>query len=299
MPVDLCNRTAGHHISFHRNRQRPCWSHFSGVCPFPRTLCAPCPAAVWPISPQITPHEWFHFRFCLKFMSSDSSNVICIGFWTLGLIFLCWLSCCFGLGRIPFASIMLNKSRLVVKHYRSLHVIATWTVFIAMLWLAIWIFGVAGAVSLPYGGWYAALLVLSLAWSMEVLRNIVYVTVAGVVSTYYYEVHPTPRHLWCQKNHSTLVLVHSVNYALFVLFPLVLLKVHAWYWYYTCVKFRSLSRLSTIFRALKVYSYNGKCHLQYFVQGHVKIHSEMNCFDQFWCSWFFLLKCAHDTFVHF
>lgn len=94
--------------------------------------------------------------------------------------------------RIPFAAIMLNKTRGVVRRYRGLHLISMWTVFVAMFWLAIWIFGVSGAVSLPYGGWYAALLVLSLAWSMEVLRNIVYVTVASVVGTYYYEGRDMP-----------------------------------------------------------------------------------------------------------
>ncbi|KAG0557209.1 hypothetical protein KC19_11G110400 [Ceratodon purpureus] len=106
--------------------------------------------------------------------------------------------------RIPFAAIMLDKTRGVVKRHKSLHLISMWTVFLAMFWLAIWIFGVSGAVSLPYGGWYAALLVLSLAWSMEVLRNIVYVTVAGVVGQYYYEGHHMPhfpvlrayRHAW-------------------------------------------------------------------------------------------------------
>lgn len=99
----------------------------------------------------------------------------------------------FGLDRIPFAATMLARTRQVVKTYKSLHLISLWTVFLAMFWLAVWIFGVSGAVSLPYGGWYAALLVISLAWSMEVLRNIVYVTVAGVVGTYYYEVHPHHR----------------------------------------------------------------------------------------------------------
>jgi hypothetical protein len=49
-------------------------------------------------------------------------------------------------------------------------------------------FGATGAVSLPYGGYYVALLLISLAWSIEVLRNIVNVTVAGTVGTFYFQV---------------------------------------------------------------------------------------------------------------
>jgi hypothetical protein len=54
--------------------------------------------------------------------------------------------------------------------------------------MAIWIFGAAGAVSIPYGGYYVALLIISLAWSIEVLRNTVNITVAGTVGTYYFQV---------------------------------------------------------------------------------------------------------------
>lgn len=57
-----------------------------------------------------------------------------------------------------------------------------------MFWIALWIFGAAGAVSLKYGGYYVALLIISLAWSMEVLRNTVNVTVAGVVGKFYSQV---------------------------------------------------------------------------------------------------------------
>lgn len=94
--------------------------------------------------------------------------------------------------RIPFAACMYKKTRDVLRHYKGLYIISAWHVLLALAWLALWIFGVSGAVSLPHGGWYAALLVLSLAWSIEVLRNIVYVTVAGLVGTYYYEARHMP-----------------------------------------------------------------------------------------------------------
>lgn len=97
--------------------------------------------------------------------------------------------------RIPFAACMYKKTRDVLRHYKGLYIISAWHVLLALAWLALWIFGVSGAVSLPHGGWYAALLVLSLAWSIEVLRNIVYVTVAGLVGTYYYEVRSHHLHL--------------------------------------------------------------------------------------------------------
>uniref|UniRef100_A0A7I4C734 Choline transporter-like protein n=1 Tax=Physcomitrium patens TaxID=3218 RepID=A0A7I4C734_PHYPA len=94
--------------------------------------------------------------------------------------------------RMEFAGIMLRRALLTVHEYKSLYVISMWTVFLAMFWLAIWIFGVSGALSFQHGGYYVALLVISLAWSMEVLRNTVNVTVASVIGTYYYEMGNMP-----------------------------------------------------------------------------------------------------------
>jgi hypothetical protein len=90
--------------------------------------------------------------------------------------------------RIPFAAIILSKVLLVTARYPGLYFVSYCAVFLAACWTAIWIFGATGAVSLPYGGYYVALLIISLAWSIEVLRNIVNVTVAGTVGTFYFQV---------------------------------------------------------------------------------------------------------------
>ncbi|XP_024401779.1 uncharacterized protein [Physcomitrium patens] len=94
--------------------------------------------------------------------------------------------------RMEFTGIMLRKAILAVHEYKSLYILSVWTVFLAMFWLALWIFGVSGALSFTYGGYYVALLVVSLAWSIEVLRNTINVTVAGVVGTNYYEMGNKP-----------------------------------------------------------------------------------------------------------
>jgi hypothetical protein len=83
---------------------------------------------------------------------------------------------------------MLSKVLLVTARYPGLYFVSYCAVFLAACWTAIWIFGATGAVSLPYGGYYVALLIISLAWSIEVLRNIVNVTVAGTVGTFYFQV---------------------------------------------------------------------------------------------------------------
>jgi hypothetical protein len=90
--------------------------------------------------------------------------------------------------RIPFAAIVLSKVLLVTARYPGLYFVSYCAVFLAACWTAIWMFGATGAVSLPYGGYYVALLLISLAWSIEVLRNIVNVTVAGTVGTFYFQV---------------------------------------------------------------------------------------------------------------
>ncbi|CAK9190738.1 unnamed protein product [Sphagnum troendelagicum] len=105
--------------------------------------------------------------------------------------------------RIPFATIMLKKVLLVTGRYPGLYFVSYSAVFIAMCWIAIWIFGAAGAVSIPYGGYYVALLIISLAWSIEVLRNTVNITVAGTVGTFYFQEHAMPR------NPTLRALVHA------------------------------------------------------------------------------------------
>lgn len=72
--------------------------------------------------------------------------------------------------------------------YPGLYLVSYSAVLIAMCWMAIWIFGAAGAVSIPYGAYYVVLLIISLAWSIEVLRNTVNITVAGTVGTFYFQV---------------------------------------------------------------------------------------------------------------
>jgi hypothetical protein len=105
--------------------------------------------------------------------------------------------------RIPFAAIMLSKVLLVTGRYPGLYFVSYSAVLIAMCWMAIWIFGAAGAVSIPYGGYYVVLLIISLAWSIEVLRNIVNITVAGTVGTFYFQEHAMPR------NPTLRALVHA------------------------------------------------------------------------------------------
>eukprot|EP00850_Spirogloea_muscicola_P021163 SM000239S08068 [mRNA] locus=s239:19317:22680:+ [translate_table: standard] len=94
--------------------------------------------------------------------------------------------------RVPFAGTILQKVVKVVRLFPSLLWVAYGAVATAVLWLSIWIFGASGALYFGNSAWIVAILVVSLLWTMEVIRNTVRVTVAGTVATYYYQQQSMP-----------------------------------------------------------------------------------------------------------
>jgi hypothetical protein len=87
--------------------------------------------------------------------------------------------------RIPFAAANLNTALTAVKANMGLTVIAYLVMFLGLGWSILWFTGLGGALSSSNGG-LLFLLFLSYYWTNQVLNNIVHVTTAGTVGTWWF-----------------------------------------------------------------------------------------------------------------
>lgn len=95
-------------------------------------------------------------------------------------LYLCWVT-----DRKKYAAKMLPKALAPLTKFPDLHHPSYWVTLIAFLWIALWIVGVIGAISQKYAALIVLGFIVSLAWTMEVLRNIVNVTVSRVLALFY------------------------------------------------------------------------------------------------------------------
>lgn len=87
--------------------------------------------------------------------------------------------------RIPFAAANLNTALTAVKSNSGLTFIAVFMLVVALGWSVLWFVGLGQALSSSSGG-IVFLLLVSYYWVHEVLCNIVHVTSAGTVATWWY-----------------------------------------------------------------------------------------------------------------
>lgn len=90
-------------------------------------------------------------------------------------------------GRIPFAGEMLKKAISVCNAYPSTYAVSFGVLLLSLVWTALWIFGLSGSGIRPLHALIMAGFIASQIWTMQVLRNIVRVTVAGTVSYFYFQ----------------------------------------------------------------------------------------------------------------
>eukprot|EP00271_Cylindrocystis_brebissonii_P000889 TRINITY_DN11064_c0_g1_i2.p1 TRINITY_DN11064_c0_g1~~TRINITY_DN11064_c0_g1_i2.p1 ORF type:complete len:535 (-),score=92.06 TRINITY_DN11064_c0_g1_i2:1182-2786(-) len=94
--------------------------------------------------------------------------------------------------RIPFAAAMLRQAVTVVRLYSSTVWVAYLGVLVSMEVVAVWLLGAAGAADLSNSVLVISLMLLSLFWSMEVIRNVIHTTTCGTVATYYFQKYEMP-----------------------------------------------------------------------------------------------------------
>ncbi|KAJ9174557.1 hypothetical protein P3X46_013192 [Hevea brasiliensis] len=152
-------------------------------------------ALVWQKAVRVWPGFMIHFILWGSFFMSLSAGILLICFQTaptdgVGVCFVAFaigngLYACWVNQRIKFSTKILIKSLEPVPKFGDLNQPTYWMLGIGFLWMSLWILAVIGALNFHFAPLTIIALVLSLAWTTEVMRNVVNLTVSRVISLYY------------------------------------------------------------------------------------------------------------------
>ncbi|XWS35547.1 hypothetical protein CRYUN_Cryun20dG0006400 [Craigia yunnanensis] len=117
---------------------------------------------------------------CFQNPATDGVGVCFIAFAIGNGLYACWVS-----QRIGFCFNVLLKSLEPVSKFPDLNHPAYWMLGSGFLWMSLWILAVVGALNFYFPPLIIIALVLSLAWTTEVMRNVVNITVSRVIALYY------------------------------------------------------------------------------------------------------------------
>ncbi|XP_060217398.1 uncharacterized protein LOC132644802 [Lycium barbarum] len=117
---------------------------------------------------------------CFQRPSTDGVGVVFIMFAIGNGLYSCWVT-----PRIKFCTKILIKSLEPVPKFGDLNRPTYITLFAGFLWMSLWILAVIGAINFYFPPLVIILLVLSMAWITEVMRNVVNLTVSRVIALYY------------------------------------------------------------------------------------------------------------------
>ncbi|KAL5543621.1 hypothetical protein UlMin_007405 [Ulmus minor] len=117
---------------------------------------------------------------CFQKPPTDGVGVCFIAFAIGNGLYACWVT-----QRIGFCTKVLVKSLEPISKFRDLNQPIYWMLGIGFMWMSLWILAVLGALNFYFPPLIIILLVLSLAWTAEVMRNVANITVSRVISLYY------------------------------------------------------------------------------------------------------------------
>ncbi|WRX09679.1 Choline transporter-like - like 1 [Theobroma cacao] len=117
---------------------------------------------------------------CFQKPATDGVGVCFIAFAIGNGLYACWVS-----QRIGFCFKILLKSLEPVSKFPDLNQPAYWMLGSGFLWMSLWILAVVGALNFYYPPLIIIALGLSLAWTTEVMRNVVNITISRVIALYY------------------------------------------------------------------------------------------------------------------
>ncbi|XP_026423926.1 protein PNS1-like [Papaver somniferum] len=112
--------------------------------------------------------------------STDVVGVALIAFAIGNGLYACWVS-----QRIRFTAQVLEKSLEPVCKFRDLNQPTYWMLGLGFIYITLWVFAIIGALNFYFPPLVIIGLVLSLAWTAEVLRNVANITVSRVIALYY------------------------------------------------------------------------------------------------------------------
>lgn len=117
---------------------------------------------------------------CFQKPPTDGVGVVFIAFSLGNGLYSCWVT-----QRVGFCSKVFIKAIEPVSKFHDLNQPTYWMLGIGFIWMSIWIFAVIGALNFYFPPLIIIALVLSLAWTTEVMRNVANLTVSRVIALYY------------------------------------------------------------------------------------------------------------------
>lgn len=117
---------------------------------------------------------------CFQKPATDGVGVCFIAFAIGNGLYACWVS-----HRIKFCCKVFSLSLQPVSKFPDLNKPTYHVLGAGFLWISLWILAVIGALNFYFPPLVIIALVLSLAWTTEVMRNVVNITVSRVIALYY------------------------------------------------------------------------------------------------------------------
>ncbi|KAL2491632.1 Plasma-membrane choline transporter family protein [Abeliophyllum distichum] len=152
-------------------------------------------AFVWQKAVRLWPNIMVHFIIWSSFVLTLSAGILLICFQMpatdgVGALFIVFaigngLYACWVTQRTSFCSKIFIKALEPVSKFPDLNRPTYWMLGAGFCWMSFWILAVIGALNFYVPPLIIMALVLSLAWTAEVMRNVANLTVSRVISLYY------------------------------------------------------------------------------------------------------------------
>ncbi|KAL2936147.1 hypothetical protein RDABS01_000276 [Bienertia sinuspersici] len=117
---------------------------------------------------------------CFQKPATDACGVALVAFAIGNGLYACWVT-----QRTNFCTKILIKSLEPVSKFPDLNHPTYYMLLVGFLWMSLWIIAVIGALNFYLTPLVIIGLVLSLAWTTEVMRNVANLTVSRVIALYY------------------------------------------------------------------------------------------------------------------
>ncbi|XP_076927877.1 protein PNS1-like [Bidens hawaiensis] len=152
-------------------------------------------AFAWQKSVRVWPHYMVHFILWSSFLTTLSTGILLICFQRpatdgVGVVFIFFaigngLYSCWVTQRTKFCSKIFLKALEPVSKFPDINQPTYWMLGIGFIWMSIWILAVIGALNFYFPPLVIILLVLSLLWTAEVMRNVANLTISRVIALFY------------------------------------------------------------------------------------------------------------------
>ncbi|XP_068661056.1 uncharacterized protein [Aristolochia californica] len=117
---------------------------------------------------------------CLSMPATDGFGVLLLAFAIGNGLYACWVT-----QRLRFTARVLTIALQPVSKFRDLNQPTYWMMGVGFMWMSLWTLAILGSLNFYLPPVVIILLVLSLAWTTEVMRNVVNLTVSRVIALYY------------------------------------------------------------------------------------------------------------------